>query len=259
MERRLLNKIAFVTGAARGIGFAITKLFLAQGAIVVASDKDLSVLEDSCKEFDLNLRNRIITMEVNTTNEMQVQEAIDRTVQKFGRIDILINNAGVNVFEDPLSLTEDVWERCFSINLKGAWNCSQAALKYMVKQEYGNIVNIASVHGHSIIKGCFPYPVAKHGLIGLTKALGIEYAGINIRVNSISPGLILTHAIEKSFQEAEDPQAEIQKQLDILPCKRIGDPIEVAFTALFLASDEARFINATDIKIDGGRSAVYHD
>jgi NAD(P)-dependent dehydrogenase (short-subunit alcohol dehydrogenase family) len=113
------------------------------------------------------------------------------------------------------------------------------------------------VHGHRIIRDAFPYPVAKHALIGMTKALGIQYAARNVRVNSISPGLILSERVVEWLANA--PPEETQRQVDLLPCKRIGTPEEVAYTALFLASDEARFINATDILIDGGRSQLYHD
>ena len=126
----------------------------------------------------------------------------------------------------------------------------------MLAREYGHIVNIASVHGHKIIPGAFPYPVAKHGLIGLTRSLGIEYAARGIRVNSISPGLIRTPPAQAWLDGLSE--AERQHQVDLLPCQRIGEADEVANTALFLASDEARFINATDILIDGGRSQVYH-
>jgi NAD(P)-dependent dehydrogenase (short-subunit alcohol dehydrogenase family) len=129
----------------------------------------------------------------------------------------------------------------------------------MLAQRAGAIVNIASVHAHKIIPGAFPYPVAKHGLIGLTRALGIEYAAQGIRVNSISPGLILVPRVEAWFASSADPAAKRREQAELLPCKRIGTPEEVAYTVLFLASDEARFINATDILIDGGRSQIYHD
>ena len=129
----------------------------------------------------------------------------------------------------------------------------------MLSQRSGAIVNIASVHGHKIIPGCFPYPVAKHGLIGLTRALAIEYAARGVRVNSISPGLILTPQVEAWFAAQPDPQGERRRQIELSPCKRIGAPSEVAYTALFLASDEARFINAADILIDGGRAQLYQD
>jgi NAD(P)-dependent dehydrogenase (short-subunit alcohol dehydrogenase family) len=188
-----------------------------------------------------------------------MQALVAKTVERFGRVDIVINNAGINVFADPLALTREQWQRCFNVDLEGAWNVTRAALPHMLEQGAGSVVNIASVHGHKIIPGCFPYPVAKHALLGLTKSLGIEYAARGIRVNSISPGLILTENTRKWFNESPDPAALEAQQTAILPAKRIGEPREVAYTALFLASDEARFINATDILIDGGRTALYHE
>jgi NAD(P)-dependent dehydrogenase (short-subunit alcohol dehydrogenase family) len=142
------------------------------------------------------------------------------------------------------------------VDLEGALHCARAVLPGMLAGGGGSIVNVASVHGHRIIPNAFPYPVAKHALIGMTKALGIQYAAQNVRVNSISPGLILSERVVEWL--AREPEAA-RRQVELLPPKRVGEPIEVAYTALFLASDEARFINATDILIDGGRSQLYHE
>lgn len=176
---------------------------------------------------------------------------------RFGTIDVLVNNAGMNVFAEPLAMTAAQWQRCFAVDLEGALHCSRAVLPGMLAGGGGSIVNIASVHGHRIVPDAFPYPVAKHALIGLTKALGIQYAARNVRVNSISPGLILSERVVEWL--ASVPPEEAARQVELLPCKRIGTPEEVAYTALFLASDEARFINATDILVDGGRSQLYHE
>ena len=205
---------------------------------------------------EVGVENALIA-EADVADAASVRAMTAAALERFGQVDILVNNAGINVFNDPLKLTDDEWDRCFAVDLKGAWHCCQALLPHMLERGYGNVVNIASVHGHKIIPGAFPYPVAKHGLIGLTRALGIEYAARGIRVNSVSPGLIRTPLAESwlATLSAEDRQ----KQLDLLPCKRIGEPEEVANTALFLASDEARFINATDILIDGARSHLYHE
>lgn len=258
MGQRLDGKIAIITGSGRGIGKSTALLFLKENATVIATDKDLEPLQETYASLQSDGA-LVEFYQVDITNKQQFSEVVSKVIERYGRVDILINNAGMNVFDDPLTMDDDQWEKCHQINLKGAWNCSQTVLPYFVKQNYGNIVNIASVHGHKIIKGCFPYPVFKHGLIGLTKSLAIEYAANDIRVNSISPGLIMTPAIDAYFAAQDDPEKEKTFQRELLPCKRIGEPEEVAFTALFLASDEARYINATDIKIDGGRSQVYHD
>ena len=246
MSGRLSGKVALVTGAASGIGQATARLFAHEGATVIGLDKQTASPADDGVQHHL----------ADITDAVGVDAAVQAVLAAHGRIDVLVNNAGADVFSDPLTLSDEDWERCLSLNLKGAWHLCRAVLPGMQAQGAGSIVNIASVHGHKIIAGCFPYPVAKHGLVGMTRALGIEYAARGIRVNSISPGLILVPRVEAWF--AREPGMR-ERQTDLLPPKRIGMPEEVAYTALFLASDEARFINATDITIDGGRSQVYHD
>ncbi len=244
MSGRLTGKVAVVTGAASGIGAAIARLFVNEGAQVTGID----LAPSSADGFEL--------LQGDITDAAAMRALVEATLARHGRIDVLVNNAGADVFSDPLALDDAQWQRCFALNLEGAWQLCKAVLPGMVTQQAGAIVNIASVHGHKIIPGAFPYPVAKHALIGMTRSLGIEYAAHGIRVNSISPGLILVPRIEAWFER--EPGAR-ERQTALLPPRRIGSPEEVAYTALFLASDEARFINATDILIDGGRSQVYHD
>ena len=258
MSNRLSNKVAVVTGATKGIGFAIAELFADEGANVVLLDIEQqihSVAEQLAKSSD----RQCIAFQCDIASHTEVSTSLEKALEVFQKVDILVNNAGINVFSDPVKLTQADWKRCFSVDLEGVWNCCQAILPKMLEKNYGHIVNIASVHGHKIIPNCFPYPVAKHGLIGLTRSLGIQYAAQGIRVNSISPGLIMTPLAEDFFASCENPEQERKRQAEILPCKRIGEPQEVAYTALFLASDEAKFINATDILIDGGRSHLYHE
>lgn len=247
-----------ITGAGSGIGGAIAELFAREGADLALLDMDAEAVVRLSQELHAATGRRCLPLHADVTDAVRINACFAETVDTLGRIDILINCAGVNVFRDPLTLEAADWDRCFDVNLRGAWHCISAALPSMLANGYGHVVNIASVHGHKIIPGSFPYPVAKHGLIGLTRSLGIEYANRGIRVNSISPGLIMTPAAERWLASCPDPEAERQRQADLLPSKRIGEPSEVAYTALFLASDEARFINATDILIDGGRSQLYH-
>jgi len=257
MVDRLKDKVVVVTGSTQGIGRAIARLFVAEGAYVVINSHRDDEHADAVRAELPAERSLYVCADVSVP---EAAEALaDAAGARFGRVDVIVNNAGVNVFADPLTMTADQWQRCFAVDLDGAWNMARAVLPGMLAQGAGNIVNIASVHGHKIIPGCFPYPVAKHALIGLTRALGIEYAARGIRVNSISPGLIMTASAAAWLASCPDPQAERARQERLLPPRRIGTPEEVAYTALFLASDEARFINATDILIDGGRSQVYHD
>ncbi|WP_426701872.1 SDR family oxidoreductase [Rhodanobacter sp. Col0626] len=258
MQPRLQHKTALITGAGSGIGSAIAELFAQHGANLALLDLELGAVEQLADRLHTSTGRHCVPLLANVTDAAQIDACFAQAIDALGRIDILINCAGVNVFRDPLDLQASDWDRCMDVNLRGAWHCISAALPSMLAAGYGHVVNIASVHGHKIIPGSFPYPVAKHGLIGLTRSLGIEYADRGIRVNSISPGLILTPAAERYFETCPDPAAERLRQAELLPCKRIGEPSEVAYAALFLASDEARFINATDLLIDGGRSQLYH-
>ncbi len=255
MGTRLQGKVALVTGSTQGIGAAVARLFAAEGAQLILNGLNADA-EGAALAAELGAE-RALFIAADIADEAAVQSMAAQGAARFGPITVLVNNAGMNVFAEPLAMTTAQWQRCFAVDLEGALHCSRAVLPGMLAAGGGSIVNIASVHGHRIIPDAFPYPVAKHALIGLSKALGIQYAARNVRVNSISPGLILSERVQQWL--AGLPQAEAQRQVDLLPCKRIGEPLEVAYTALFLASDEARFINAADIIIDGGRSQLYHE
>ncbi|GGF76268.1 SDR family oxidoreductase [Alteromonas lipolytica] len=259
MSQRLLGKVAIVTGAAMGIGAEVARTYAKEGAKLALFDMRYDDLQTLKAELVNELGTQVLTYQVDVGNADVVTKSIDDVVATFGQIDILVNNAGTNVFNNILNLSDADWERCISVNLMGALNCCKAAIRHMLTKSYGNIVNIASVHAHKIVKGAFPYTISKHAIIGLSRSLAIEYADQGIRVNSISPGLIDTPLAKSYFDSCEDAEAEREKQRQIIPVKRFGQPEEVAQTALFLGSDEARFINATDILIDGGRSQVYCD
>jgi NAD(P)-dependent dehydrogenase (short-subunit alcohol dehydrogenase family) len=253
---RLAGKVAMITGAGRGIGAAIAQAFAREGAAVVLAELDIDMARETAQRIGSD---RALALETDVTQSTSVQDAVRQAEASFGPLDILVNNAGINVFCDPLTMTDEDWRRCFAVDLDGVWNGCRAVLPGMVARGAGSIVNIASTHSFKIIPGCFPYPVAKHGVIGLTRALGIEYAPRQIRVNAIAPGYIETQLTHDWWNEQDDPAKARQATLDLQPMKRIGRPEEVAMTAVFLASDEAPFINASCITVDGGRSVLYHD
>lgn len=259
MSKRLLGKVALITGAAQGIGAAIAKVFAAEGASLVLFDTKIEQLQLLKEEIENKWEIPILVYKIDVTDEKSVVEAINETLESVGEIDVLVNNAGINAFHNFLSMSTEQWEKCLSVNLIGTMNCCKAVLTRMVPRRCGSIINIASVHSHKIVKGAFPYTVSKHALIGLTKSLAIEFADAGIRVNSISPGLINTPLAETYFDSFDDPQAEREKQANLIPVKRIGEAEEVANTSVLLASDEAKFINAVDILVDGGRSQIYCD
>jgi NAD(P)-dependent dehydrogenase (short-subunit alcohol dehydrogenase family) len=253
MVARLKDKVALITGAGQGIGEAIARAFAAEGAQVVIAERNAETGAAVAQAVGG------LFVQCDVTVQSDVDASVRAAEARFGRVDVLINNAGVNVFYRPHELPRAEWMRCLAVDLEAAWAMAEAVLPGMRARKAGAIVNIASVHGFKIIPHTFPYPVAKHGLIGLTRSLGIEYAAEGIRVNAIAPGYINTQIARDYWAGFPDPAAERAKAEALHPPGRIGSPEEVAMTAVFLASDEAPFINAEVIVIDGGRSVLYHE
>lgn len=257
--KRLENKVAIVTGAGQGIGAAIAHAFAREGAAVVLAELDAERGHRVAAELSALYATPVLAIATDVTQADEVARTVETAARELGAIDILVNNAGINAFHDPLRMTESEWRACFAVDLDGVWHGCRAVLPGMLAAQHGSIINIASTHSFKIIPGCFPYPVAKHGVIGLTRALGIEYAARGVRVNAIAPGYIDTALVRAEWAAQADPQQAQRETLARIPQKRIGRPEEVAMTAVFLASDEAPYINASCITIDGGRSELYHE
>lgn len=258
MSRRLAGKIAIITGGAQGIGFAIAECFAAEGARIAIADINHELGQQAAKRLD-NGEGRSIFVPVDVADQSSVDAMVDQVVERLGPPDVLVNNAGIAVFRDPLEASAMDWQRCFSVDLDGVWYCTRAVLPHMLAKRKGDIINIASTHSFKIIPHTFPYPIAKHAVLGLTRALAIEYADRNIRVNAIAPGYTGTAIVERIFAESADPAATRQATNDLHPVKRIGRPEEIGWAAVFLASDETRFMTAECLLIDGGRSALFHE
>jgi NAD(P)-dependent dehydrogenase (short-subunit alcohol dehydrogenase family) len=237
---RLANKIAVVTGGSRGIGRAICEKFAAEGATVISLD--LAAPPDTV----------IPHIPTDVTSEAGVRAAIESVTRAHGRIDILINNAGVNAYFDAVTMSEAEWEQVFAVDLKGAWLCAKHVLPGMKDRRAGSIVNIASIHASLTIAGMFPYAAAKSGLIGLTRSLALDYAGDGIRVNAVSPGWTRTHLVEEWFQLQPDPAAAEASIVNVHPMRRIATPAEVANLVAFVASDEASAITGASLAVDCG-------
>lgn len=257
MADRLSGKRILITGAAQGIGLAIVRACLGEGAAVVLMDRDAALLARSVA--DLGGEAEYLTaLAGDITNTDDVAAVVARAQETIGPLNALINNAGINVFDEPLSLSDEDWNRCFDVNLKGAWNCARAVLPGLLEQGGGVILNITSTHAFTIIPHTFPYPLAKHALLGLTKSLALEYAARNVRVNALAPGYVQTQKVVDYWNSFPDPEAARQETLRLHPGGRIATPEEIARAAVFMISDECPFMNAACLTVDGGLSVQQH-
>ncbi|MEO5755370.1 MAG: SDR family oxidoreductase [Mesorhizobium sp.] len=257
MSERLLGKRIFLTGAAQGIGLAIAEACLAEGAKLFLVDRDGALLGQAVAGLAAP-KGDVGYAAADISDGAVIAAAVSQAETEIGPINALINNAGVNVFSTPLDTTEDEWNRNFDVNVKGAWNCSKAVLPGMIAGGEGAILNIASTHSFTIIPHTFPYPVAKHALLGLTKSLALEYAGKGVRVNALAPGYVETQKAIDYWNSFPDPDAARAATLALHPGGRIASAREIALAAVFMISDECRFMNAACLVADGGLSMLQH-
>jgi NAD(P)-dependent dehydrogenase (short-subunit alcohol dehydrogenase family) len=250
---RLENKVAVVTGAGKGIGWGIATVFSKEGAKVVVVDWDEIAGARTAEEIRRSGGDAIF-VKCDVSNEDQVKAMVRMAIDKYGRIDVLVNNAGVGVYKPVLEATSQDWDYCLSVNLKGVFLCSKYVIPHMQAVGKGAIVNISSVHAHATVNGVAPYAASKGGITALTRNMAIDY-GPAIRVNAIAPGWVLTPLIQSIFDSYDDPdeQQRLVEQRQVM--KRIGRPEDVGYAAAFLASDEASFITGTQLFVDGGLTA----
>ncbi len=244
----LTNKVALVTGAARGMGKAHSLALAKAGAKVILTDIDFQEVQKSAQEIlDLGLEAQIYKLDV--TNKIEIDQVFDQVFETYKRLDILINNAGILLSKPFLEITQEEWDKVLNINLKGQFLCAQKAAFLMKQNNWGRIINISSIASGEIGVGLAlsaHYAASKGGVKALTETLALELAQYNITVNAIAPGAIETD-MTKNLNE------EVRKNLlNSIPLKRFGKPEEVANLAVFLASEEASYLTGSTIYIDGG-------
>ncbi|WP_297694974.1 SDR family NAD(P)-dependent oxidoreductase [uncultured Eudoraea sp.] len=243
---RLKDKIAIVTGGARGIGQAISELFAKEGATVIILDllpqgqKVADKINDAGKRAEYH--------QVSVTNKIAVEGVFKEVNNKYGRIDILINNAGITRDRTLEKMSEDEWDAVIDVNLKGVFICTQAVVPYMKANKYGRIVSAASNVGLRGNFGQTNYAATKAGVIAMSKTWTMEFGRYGITANAIAPGFTMTDMVEKI------PDEHFAKIKESIPLRTVAQPMDIAYGYLYLASDEARFVSGTCLTIDGGTS-----
>lgn len=250
---KLKDKVAIVTGASKGIGWGVAKVFAQEKAKVVVVARSAKAGEPTAEEIR-DQGGDAIFVPCDVSDEEQVKAMVQKTFSTYGRIDLLVNNAGIGTYKPVLETTSEEWDRCLAINLKGIFLCSKYVIPHMQSLGKGVIINMSSVHAHATVGGVAPYVASKGGITALTRNMAIDY-GPTIRVNSIAPGWVLTPLIEDIFNSYPDStkQRELVEKRQIM--KRIGTPEDIGYAAVFLASDEASFVTGTQLFVDGGLTA----
>lgn len=240
------GKVAIVTGSARGIGRAIAETLARRGADVVIADRLVETAATTANEIAAAFGRKAIAIGVDVSDFASTKAMVESAVSEFGHVDILVNNAGITRDNLIMRMEDADWDLVIDINLKGAFNCSKAVIRTMMKQRYGRIVNISSVSGLAGQAGQANYSSSKAGLVGLTKALAREVASRQITVNAVAPGFIPTTL-------TQDLPAELKEaSLKAIPLGRWGAPEEIAYAVAFLASDDAAYITGHVLSVDGG-------
>ncbi|MDH3673852.1 MAG: SDR family oxidoreductase [Anaerolineae bacterium] len=248
---QLDDKVAIVTGAATGIGEAAALALVNAGARVAISDINDEDGEAKAKEFR-DRGGEAFYQHADVCLSTDIERLVEATVARYGKLDVLVNNAAVAISGTAVDISEEDWNRVLNTNLTSVWRGMKYAIPHMLKNGTGSIINVSSAQGLMGFKGWSAYAAAKGGINALTRQAAVEYSPENIRINAIAPGTIMTPMNERIFSEAEDPAALIQHWTSRHALGRFGQPEEVGNLIVFLASDDSSFITGDIIRVDGG-------
>lgn len=248
---RLKDKVAIVTGAARGIGRATAERFIEEGAKILICDIDEAQLMRTAAE--LGGEDRVLTQLVDVVNKGHVEQLVEKAVEHFGRLDIMVNNAGIAPVVDFLDVTEEMLSRVLDVNLKGAFYGTQAAGRQMIKQgDGGVIINMSSINSGLANPNVAPYAISKGGMNQVTSTAAVAFAPHGIRVVGVGPGTIMTDMVAGAFMNSAGHHAILSRT----PLGRYGQASEIAAVVAFLASDDASYITGETVYVDGGRRVL---
>ncbi|MEC0227669.1 SDR family NAD(P)-dependent oxidoreductase [Paenibacillus alba] len=254
----LSGQVAIITGASGGIGLGVARMLAKAGAYVAACAREISPEWEQFQLEQTASGKPCLFAAMDITDNESVSRFVQQTVLHFGDIDILVSNAGANMFTGAADCDADLWQRSMDLNLKSHWMMSQRCRPYLEQSANGVIIIMTSNHALSTIPGCFPYNVAKTALTGLVRSLAIEW-GPSIRTVGIAPGFIDTPGNDAWFQSFPDPQTEREQTVQRHPVGRLGTPDEIGAFCAFLASSYASFASGTTYVVDGGRTALLQD
>jgi NAD(P)-dependent dehydrogenase (short-subunit alcohol dehydrogenase family) len=248
------GKVVIVTGASSGIGRATALAFAREGAAAVIADKDKNAGEQVANEVQ-HSGGEAVVIATDVSLEAEVRALIEAVLSRWGRLDVLVNNAGIYYQADAVSTPEAVWNNVLAVNLTGAFLCIKHAVPAMLRGKGGAIVNVASEAGLVGIRNQVAYNVSKGGLIALTKSCAVDLASKGIRVNCVCPGTTNTPLVRKAVARAADARAARRALEEVRPANRLGEPEEIASAILYLASDNAGYATGAVLSVDGGFTA----
>jgi NAD(P)-dependent dehydrogenase (short-subunit alcohol dehydrogenase family) len=251
---RLAGKVAFITGAGSGIGRACAELFAQQGAKVILAGRRAEPLNAALTQIN-NSGGEAVALQCDVTSSAQVAIALETGAKRFGSLTTVVNNAGVIVPGNAEQTTDANWDMMIDINLKGTFLVSRAALEFLRRAGNGSIINIGSIYGVVGSKQRVAYAASKGGVTMLTRAMALDHAHENIRVNCICPSLVETEIAKQLFANAPNPEEARRQRVGMIPMGRAGTPREIAHLAAYLASDESAWVTGAALPIDGGQAA----
>jgi 3-oxoacyl-[acyl-carrier protein] reductase len=252
MDLKLNNKVAVVLAASKGLGKAIATALSAEGAKVIIGSRDEAELAKTAKEISKLTGNEVVALPVDVSKADELEEFINDAAATFGRIDILLNNAGGPPFDKFENFDDEHWQKAFELNLLSVARLSKLVLPHLQKTGSGRIINIISGSVKAVLGNSVLSTSMRMGVVGMAKLMADEFGPYNITVNNVAPGLILTDRIKHTMPKDVDPEQAIKDKAKTIPLGRIGKPEELAALVAFLASEQAAYITGTTIQVDGG-------